>query len=264
MDMYFQLLKKSILVSCMIALSACSLAHFPAPRSKTEVGNAYAAARLPALLNEADDFYRAGNLPAAEDKYLAVIELDAKQPRALYRLGNITFKQAQYEKARDYFSRTVDADPGNSKAHYNLAVTHITLAQEDFKAYIAGEPNNAHRPQIETLMHHIDEFGQDKPSDATLPSPAVQSSNSASGEMLNKPADKSSATPAQAVMKTPSIVRRPVKKPKRPMIMKRAIAPGLSQQENPQVKTMPMAQKKSQLMPAADPLDALANQLKNP
>lgn len=251
-NMYFELyssVKKISLLILIIFLSGCASLHFTPARQKTSTGNTYAAERIPALLNEADDFYRADNLSLAEDKYLSVIELDAKQPRALYRLGNITFKLAQYEKARDYFSRTVDADPGNSKAHYNLAVTHITLAQENFKAYIAGEPNNAHRPQIETLMRHIDEFAQEKPSDATLPVSVEQSSNYLRAE-------KPSAIVAQPAAHKPSIVRRPVKKPKKHMIKKPAST----------MKMMPTLQKKPQ--PAAalevDPLDALANQLKNP
>ncbi len=253
-------LKKTLLVSLMVPLVGCSILHLPIAHPKGGQENLYIKERMPALLTEADDFYRAGNLPAAEDKYLAVIELDAKQSRALYRLGNIAFKLAQYEKARDYFARTVNADPGNSKAHYNLAVTNITLAQEHFKAYVAGEPDNIHRPQIESLMRHIDEFAQDKPSDAKLPA-AVQ----------NMPAQTPAVSPQPKAVSVQPAAKKTVKKPKR-KIMKRVEPqqqemPALPKQEAPQIKSpVPLAaQPKTKALPAeVDPLDALASQLKSP
>ena len=275
-DQFYHGLKKISWVSVVMLLAACSLLPLPKQHQSADISNLYVKEKVPALLREADDFYRAGNLSSAEDKYLAVLELDAKQPRALYRMGNIAFKQAQYEKARDYFSRTVDADPGNSKAHYNLAVTHITLAQEDFRAYVAGEPDNIHRPQIETLMRRIDEFAQDKPSDATVPVMQNNSQPAAAPVMQSVPVApmvQPMSPQLQLMVKPP--VRKKFKKPSRKINMQQTEqqnAPVISPQEKPAVK--PAAPQTMQLkamqpkttQPAglieADPLDALANQLK--
>lgn len=257
------------------ALAGCSL--LPHRATPQDITAAYTQERITPILAAADDFYQAGNLSAAEDKYLAALELDAKQPRALYRLGNIAFKKSQFEKARDYFSRTIDADPSNSKAHYNLAVTCITLAQEHFRAYVAGEPNNVHRPQIETLMHRIDEFAQEKPSDATVPVVAAPVDNTSPAatlpSMVSAPAMQSPAT-TSAQPATTMPMKKYYKKPKKKTFRKIAplssqpvmpVSPSLPKQEKPVVKSQApvAAQPEKMAAPAADdPLDALANQLK--
>ncbi len=146
-------------VGIITLLAGCSF--LPFSRSKeASPESPYVQSKVNSLLETADEAYRLGNLTVAEDQYLGVLERNANQPRALYRLGNIAFKAAQYEKARDYFSRAINADPANSKAHYNLAVTQITLAQEHFKAYVSSEPDNANRDKIELLLRQIDGFAQ--------------------------------------------------------------------------------------------------------
>jgi tetratricopeptide (TPR) repeat protein len=47
----------------------------------------------------------------------------------LYNKGTVLAQTAQYEDARPYLERAVDADPSNSDAWYNLAVTYTNLGK---------------------------------------------------------------------------------------------------------------------------------------
>lgn len=107
---------------------------------------------------EASNQYRSGNLDGAEALYLDIIKDDPKNAEAFYRLGNIAFKRGQYQAASGYFARAIDNLPRNAKAHYNLAVTYLTLAEQHFKYYTATAPENTDVANVSDILRDIFEF----------------------------------------------------------------------------------------------------------
>lgn len=114
------------------------------------------------LLKEADHHYRTGNLDEAEALYLELLNKSEKNPEALYRLGNIAFKRADYRAASQYFAEAIESLPRNAKAHYNLAVTYLTLSEQHFKYYTATVPESTDIEKVSNILKDIYEFASGK------------------------------------------------------------------------------------------------------
>lgn len=110
------------------------------------------------LQAKADNLYKSGNFNLAEQQYMEVLQADAKNAAALYRLGNIAFKRGDLVKAADYFSRTVELAPRNQKAHYNLAITHLTLSEQHFKYYSSMVDEDVDLTKVSQILRNIYEF----------------------------------------------------------------------------------------------------------
>ncbi len=148
---------RSVLAVCsiMLILSGCSTLskdRFGKESSRELMEKASSA------LEEADRHYRAGNLDTAEALYLDIVKEDQNSADALYRLGNISFKRGDYQAASGYFSRSIDSLPRNAKAHYNLAVTYLTLAEQHFKYYAATVPEGTGIENVSDILADIYEF----------------------------------------------------------------------------------------------------------
>ncbi len=133
-------------------------AGFEAPKPSLKVN-------LKTQLNMADQYYRNGELSLAEKAYLEALGLDDSQPIIYYRLGNISFRKKQYQQASHYFMKSLELSPRNAKAHYNLAVTFLSLSEQYFKYYSATLPPDANTSRVTRLLGHIDEFASQKEKD---------------------------------------------------------------------------------------------------
>lgn len=106
----------------------------------------------------AEKIYQSGNIEAAKKSFEAILEKDEKVFQASYRLGTIAFKQNRYEDAQNYFLLAVNVEPRFEKAQYNLAVTHLILAQNHFKYFVATASENTDIDKVSKLLVEIDKF----------------------------------------------------------------------------------------------------------
>ncbi len=88
------------------------------------------------------------DLQGAEQSYKQAIAIapDAANPR--YNLGNLYWQQERYEEALAAYVSSVELDPSDNDALYNLAITHIALNDADsalplFEQLSVRIPNNA-------------------------------------------------------------------------------------------------------------------------
>ena len=71
-----------------------------------------------------------GDLEAAEQSYtVIIIAPEAVDPH--YNLGNLYWQQERYDEALAAHAKTVELDPSDNDALYNLAITHIALNDAD-------------------------------------------------------------------------------------------------------------------------------------
>lgn len=67
--------------------------------------------------------------------YLLALDLNPKEYRAYFGLGNVYFAQKLYDKAADAFERAIKLKPKAVEAHYDLGV--VRLRQGDKAAALA-------------------------------------------------------------------------------------------------------------------------------
>jgi predicted TPR repeat methyltransferase len=78
------------------------------------------SARITSLLHEAIGLHRGGKLPAAQARYLRVLELAPRNCEALHLLGVIARQEGQAQRAADLISEALAIDPEHATAHCNL------------------------------------------------------------------------------------------------------------------------------------------------
>jgi tetratricopeptide (TPR) repeat protein len=95
---------------------------------------------LDSLAGEADSAYANKQFKAAEDSFRAILELDASNRRAMFRLGNIYQQLGKNEQAIDFYRQASQAtefsqqlDEFGEKALINIAL----LASEQMKSALA-------------------------------------------------------------------------------------------------------------------------------
>jgi len=96
-----------------------------------------------------------GKIKQAIDAYTKLLEIDKQNKNALYNLGAIEYaKSKDPEKAKDYFSRAIEADPQYAEAYFARGVCYEDLknfddAIADYKLAVQYRPN--YDPAIENL-----------------------------------------------------------------------------------------------------------------
>lgn len=115
------------------------------------------------LQTEANRLYKAGDLDSAEQKYLELIKINAKDSHALYRLGNIAFKRGRLKEAVEFFSQTIEVSPRSQKAQYNLAITYLTLSEQHFKFFSSMVDGNTDLTKVSQILKDIYEFSSAGP-----------------------------------------------------------------------------------------------------
>lgn len=100
------------------------------------------------LLQVALQLHNEGDLAAAEEAYLRVLELAPSDQYALYNLGQINQTRGELATARTYYDQALAIDPNMVSALYNRGLAlrdlgEIQLAITDLRRVIELEPDNA-------------------------------------------------------------------------------------------------------------------------
>ncbi len=72
-------------------------------------------------------FYKTEMFDEAEREYRKVLEIDYRDPEALFYIGMIELARGQYAAARDSFSKAVEIEPEKTSIFINLAYVNIKL-----------------------------------------------------------------------------------------------------------------------------------------
>lgn len=113
------------------------------------------------LYAEARQAQAAGDLPAAVQKYEAIVKLRPQMAEAYANLGNLYYQQGQTDRARNAYQKAIELKPGLAGPHFFLGV--IAFGAHDYRSAVdhlrradALQPSN---PQIHAHLGYA-EYGQ--------------------------------------------------------------------------------------------------------
>ena len=112
------------------------------------------------FLAEGQKAYEAKEWETAITAYRKVLEVDENSLPALYKLGNIAYRQKKLAKARGYYEKVVKVKPRYNKAQYNLAVVNLALAEKHFKFFTATAEVETDITPVANLLGHIYYFSR--------------------------------------------------------------------------------------------------------
>lgn len=148
---------------------------------------------LDGLLSEAEAAYSSRNLKAAEDSLLAVLDLDAGNRRALFRLGNIAQQRSLPERAAGFYRElskpneySQGLDEIGEKALINIALLGIASAREAIAEIDQRQSSKDKHFERKALLDELDE-AQIK-VDKKIDQIGAKYSRPASGKALSSPA----------------------------------------------------------------------------
>ena len=87
--------------------------------------------QIGSLLNQALEALRNSNLELAETYLKEALILELNNPHILRLLGVVAAQRAEYEKAIEFFSASINGFPENAVAHSNLGNVYAKLRQFD-------------------------------------------------------------------------------------------------------------------------------------
>lgn len=87
------------------------------------------------------EFSSKENYENANEYYKKAINLDKRNVRAYWGLGNLNLKTERYKKAIDYFSRAIKFNNDTPTVYTQLAIAHLNLEEyeEALRAITIGE-----------------------------------------------------------------------------------------------------------------------------
>jgi len=110
------------------------------------------------LLQQADKRYSDQRYDEAQKLYQQVIDLDQKNLKSHYRLGNIAFRAQRWQDAQDRYETVIKLEPRHARAQYNLAMTYLTKAERHLKFYAANVDSSANLLPVTKLISALEEI----------------------------------------------------------------------------------------------------------
>jgi tetratricopeptide (TPR) repeat protein len=114
--------------------------------------------------------HRRGELERAQEFYELSLDERAKNPEALYQLGNIQWEQDYYEDAQEFYRKALRLNQGFLKAQYRMLFAFIAEGREDssnfyLRKVIKGDRGN---PQIKFLIEQFPDLVKPNPDELDL------------------------------------------------------------------------------------------------
>lgn len=153
MDVVRQLIGLLVIVVSVFLQGCATTSKFDA--AKAEIKKIEEVERMS---GKAEMTYQAGQYQKSKKMWEDIVELDPKNVKALYRLGNTNFRLGNVEQARDYYELTVEVSPRYAKAHYNLAVINLVLAGQHFQFYSATTDPTTDLGNVTDILGEISRF----------------------------------------------------------------------------------------------------------
>jgi len=143
---------KKLLVAIMLIVQAgCASTGVTSGQSMSEV------------YMKAESAYAQKNYTLAKQHYETVVDKYPDNIGALFKLGNISMRERQWDKAMKYYTGILQLKPNHAKAHHNLAMLHLNKANAHLNYYVANN-NIMENKQIGQLIQAINDYSQHQPS----------------------------------------------------------------------------------------------------
>ena len=113
-------------------------------------------------MTQADQAYQQGDLQAAEQAYLLVIEHSPDNAPAQYRLGNTLARQNRYEEAIRAYKASLSQDAHRVQAYNNLATLYMYQAQAILASGVDHLPaDDGNTAQIKHMLWRLKKITPD-------------------------------------------------------------------------------------------------------
>ncbi|OUS31245.1 hypothetical protein A9Q99_04405 [Gammaproteobacteria bacterium 45_16_T64] len=156
MAIWHRLTLRSIgIVALVMSTQGCSVLSGLKEKADPDIAR---LERIDMLVQRAETAYRAKQFKKSADIWKQVTMLDPVHVKALYRLGNTQFRLGNMKVARGYYEKTVEASPRHAKAHYNLAVISLVIAEQHLQFYAATTDPGADLESVTAILGEIDKF----------------------------------------------------------------------------------------------------------
>jgi len=152
---------KIMLVSIAVILNGCATFGDRNSDIKLELAN---MEQVESLASVGEKLYVNGQLTMAREYFRDILDLDADNVSALYRLGNISFRREKLDSAIGYFRRVITLNPRHAKSHYNIAVIELMKAERHFQLYVATASASQDLSKITDILSDINAFATNEQS----------------------------------------------------------------------------------------------------
>lgn len=121
---------------------------------------------------KAEKAYSKNQMDLAKTYYLELLTQKPVNTNVFFKLGNISMRQSQWNKAITYYTEVLKKQPDHEKTHHNLAMLHLSRAHEHISFYINRYPiHNDHN--IQKLIDAISDYSLST-SNASNPSSSTE------------------------------------------------------------------------------------------
>jgi len=147
-------MKRLLIILCALAISACNSNEV---KTNQNISNHYM---------DAERAYAKKDYKTARKHFEIVILSYSNNVEALFKLGNISMREHQYDKAMQYYTTVIKLKPTYAKAHHNLAMLHLFLAKNHLSFYIANNKSFENK-RMANLINAIENYSTSKNEEIT-------------------------------------------------------------------------------------------------
>lgn len=147
-------MKYSLLAILLLALTGCASTNIKQDQSMSEI------------YMKGEDAYAKGEYALAKQQYEKVLEKYPDNINAVFKLGNISMHEKEWDKAEQYYTFVLELKPRHEKAHHNLAMLHLHQARNHLNYYIAHN-DSLDNKQMGKLIEAINDYSNQRTEQKT-------------------------------------------------------------------------------------------------
>jgi tetratricopeptide (TPR) repeat protein len=154
------MVRQLLLITALVCMGLTGCASKPV--EKQAEGNQ----QIMQLQANAERAYKMAMLDQAESLYFEVLASVPNYAPAWFRLGNIYTRTGRHDAAIAAYSKSLEFQPGNQKAFYNISLVRIKQSTETLTAATKqGDVNSPIGKQIQALLDALNQL-QTEPNKA--------------------------------------------------------------------------------------------------
>jgi len=143
-------MKQLIIITLLITMSGCAATNVRQDQSTSE------------LYMKAEAAYAQRDYANAKQYYLKVAEKYPDNVTVFFKLGNISMRENDLDKAMNYYTLVLGLKPNHARAHHNLAMLHLSKAGDHLNYYVAHN-DLLNNKSIGKLIDAINDYSTKEP-----------------------------------------------------------------------------------------------------
>jgi len=144
-----------ILSVLVYALTGCN--SLPKEASASLV-NVLSESKIESMLKDAELAYKTQRWAEAQQQFSLVLANDKENQFALYRLGNLAFKEGKVNEAAQYYETLLGLNSAHSRSHYNLGICRLIQARRHLQNFVLMKDPASNTDALEQVIKHINSF----------------------------------------------------------------------------------------------------------